>query len=553
MKSLHLITSLLVTLASADGAAAQSAADRAIAVSRAAATPEDIYGPLFRAVQLAHVFPDNKAFADLIPRDRPEVILAAFRSENPQGRLALAAFVGRHFREQDVGTSSRLSLREHIKALWPVLARPPLAVVPGSSALELPNAFVVAGGRFREMYYWDSYFTMLGLKADGEQPLIESMLANFSSMVERFGHVPNGTRSYYLSRSQPPFLALMMDLSDTQDPVLQRRRLNALKTEHAYWMAGATCMDATGSCQHVVRMPDGALLNRYWDARDTPRDESYALDVATAESVRSRPTASVYRDLRAGAESGWDFSSRWFKDGKAIATIHTIDIVPVDLNSLLWNLETSIARRCREAGDPACAADFVERANARKAAMAKYLWSRRENRFADWDRSSSRPTASISAAILYPLFVGLATQEQGDLTAKLAKARLLAPGGLRTTIVHTGEQWDEPNGWAPLLWIGVQGLDRYGQSQLANELANRWLRTVSTFYACTGRMVEKYDVERGQAGGGGEYPVQDGFGWTNGVTRALLDRPALAPAITAAAAQPPQAACDPTSNSVRTP
>ncbi|MBB5712724.1 alpha,alpha-trehalase [Sphingomonas xinjiangensis] len=515
-------------------------------MSRAAATPEDVFGPLFRAVQVAHVFPDNKAFTDLIPRDRPEVILVAFRSEQPRGRAALAAFVARHFREPDAGTPAQLSLREHIKALWPVLSKPPMAVVPGSSALELPNAFVVAGGRFREMYYWDSYFTMLGLKADGEQPLIESMLANFVSLVERFGHVPNGTRSYYLSRSQPPFLALMMDLSDTRDPALQRRRLAALKTEHAYWMAGATCIDATGSCQHVVRMPDGALLNRYWDARETPRDESYALDLATAEKAGSRPKEAVYRDLRAGAESGWDFSSRWLKDGKSVETIHTTDIVPVDLNSLLWNLETAIARRCRAAGDLACAADFDRQANTRKAAMAKYLWSAIERRFADWDRSSGKATPSISAAILYPLFVGLATPEQAALTAKLTKAKLVAPGGLRTTTVRTGEQWDEPNGWAPLLWIGVRGLDRYEQSRLADDLANRWLKTVSSFYACTGRMVEKYDIERGVAGGGGEYPVQDGFGWTNGVTRALLDRPAPDRSIADPAAQRPQTACNPT-------
>jgi hypothetical protein len=118
------------------------------------------------------------------------------------------------------------------------------------------------------------------------------------------------------------------------------------------------------------------------------------------------------------------------------------------------------------------------------------------------------------------------------VTATLTKRSLLAPGGLRTTTVHTSQQWDEPNGWAPLLWIGVSGLDRTGHPALADDLARRWVRTVSTFYACTGRMVEKYDVDSGKAGGGGEYPVQDGFGWTNGVTRSLLDRPGMASAIT---------------------
>ena len=510
-----------------------SPSTRAIDVSRNAGTPADVYGPLYEAVQRAKVFPDNKTFVDLIPRDSPEAIMTAFRSEHPRNRDALAAFVSKHFRTREDAPGSKLTMREHIKSLWAVLAKPPTAVVPGSSSLQLPYAFVVAGGRFGEMYYWDSYFTMLGLKADGEKPLIDSMLGNFVSLVERYGHVPNGTRSYYLTRSQPPFLSLMMDLSDTRDPVLDAQRLRALKTEYAYWMAGADCLGKNASCQHVVKMPDGSLLNRYWDARDSTRDESFTLDVDTAREGAPRPAAEIYRDLRAGAESGWDFSSRWMRDGKQLSTIHTTEIVPIDLNSLLWNLERSIARRCTTIRDAACAAAFERRAEARRSAIGKYLWDGREKRFGDWDISTGRLTPSISAAVLYPLFVGLATADQANETARLTETKLLAPGGLRTTTVGTGEQWDEPNGWAPLLWIAVQGLDRYDHRTLADQLARRWVRTVSGFYDCTGRMVEKYDIESGQAGSGGEYPVQDGFGWTNGVTRALLDRPGIETSIVA--------------------
>lgn len=538
MKRMRLLALSFAAIALAAHAPSGASAQRTAETSRAASTPEDLYGPLYRAVQLARVFPDSKTFADMIPREPPDAIMAAYRSEKPQDRDALAAFVARHFRKAGEESQRKLSMREHIKALWPVLAKPPMAVTTGSSAIQLPFAYVVAGGRYQEMYYWDSYFTMLGLKADGEQPLIESMLANFVALIERYGHVPNGTRTYYLSRSQPPFLALMMDLSDAHDPATDRRRLEALKAEHGFWMAGAACIDAGGACQHVVKMPDGSLLNRYWDARDTPRDESYAEDVATARQAAPRAAGTVNRDLRAGAESGWDYGSRWLRDGRTLATIHTTDIVPVDLNSLLWNLEKSIARRCSAAGDTRCAQDFEAQADARKAAMTRYLWSAKERRFVDWDRSTNRPTPSISAAMLYPLFVGLATTEQAEATARLAEAKLLAPGGLRTTTVRTGQQWDEPNGWAPLLWIGVKGLDRYGKTMLADSFARRWTRTVSTFYACTGRMVEKYDVDSGQAGGGGEYPVQDGFGWTNGVTRALLDRPGIGASLVTACPSP---------------
>jgi alpha,alpha-trehalase len=518
---------LLLTLAGASPAAALApdrAADRATAASAAAGTPEDLYGPLYQAVELARVFPDSKTFADIVPRDPPAAIMAAYRAEQPQSREALFAFVARHFIVPDTGTTKQPGLRDRIHALWPVLARAPMAVTPGSSALQLRSAYIVPGGRYQEIYYWDTYFTMLGLKADGQQPLVEATVDNFVSLIERYGHIPNGTRTYYLSRSQPPFLSLMLDLSDDHDPAVLRRRLAALRAEHAYWMAGATCLGGADACQHVVKMPDGSLLNRYWDARDTPRDESYTEDRATAAAAAPRPAAEVNRDLRAGAETGWDYGSRWLRDGKTLTTIHTTDIVPVDLNSLLWGMEKAIARRCTELGDTACAGSFEDQAKARQAAIAKYLWSTRETRFADWDRSTRAPTPVISAALLSPLFVGVATPEQAKATARLTEAKLVAPGGLRTTLTRTGQQWDAPNGWAPLQWIAIAGLDRYGETTLARSIAGRWVSTVDRFYRQTGRIVEKYDVEEQVAGGGGEYAVQDGFGWTNGVTSALMDR-----------------------------
>jgi alpha,alpha-trehalase len=243
---------------------------------------------------------------------------------------------------------------EHIRALWPILAKPPMAATPGSSLLQLPYAYVVAGGRYQEMYYWDSYFTMLGLKEDGEQPLIDPMLANFVQLIDRYGHIPNGTRSYYLS--------LAAALSGTDDGSFGEQGPGSGPPAPCRAEGGICLLDGRGglsgqgsACQHVIRMSDGSLLNRYWDARDTPRDESYAEDVATSAQAAPRAAAQTNRDLRAGAESGWDYSSRWLRDGRTLATIHTTDIVPVDLNSLMWNLEISIARRCAALGDTACA------------------------------------------------------------------------------------------------------------------------------------------------------------------------------------------------------
>ncbi|MHA6770281.1 alpha,alpha-trehalase TreF [Sphingobium ummariense] len=479
-------------------------------------SPQHMYGPLFEAVQGERVFPDGKTFVDAVAKAPPADILRAYAVERPSGREALRAFVARWFTLPDAAPA--LPLRAHIAALWPQLTRPALEAEPGSSALSLPAPYVVPGGRFREIYYWDSYFTMLGLKADGRQDLIDSMLADFESLVARYGFVPNGTRSYYLGRSQPPFLALMVDLGTPA-----AGHLAALRAEHDFWMRGADGVLRNGAAARVVRMPDGALLNRYWDDREGPRDESWAEDVATARES-NRPASDIYRHLRAGAESGWDFSSRWLADPQRLATIRTTDIVPVDLNSLLWALERRIAGGCAAVGDAACATRFEGLAKARARAIDRWLWLPKERRYADWDRQTREPTTVLSAATLYPLFVGLAGKAQADAVAGLTRVRLLAAGGLRTTLLATGQQWDQPNGWAPLQWIAVEGLARTGHDALAKEVARRWIATVDAAYRETGKMLEKYDVEERRPGGGGEYPLQDGFGWTNGVTRALIAR-----------------------------
>lgn len=487
-------------------------------------SPAELYGDLFRRVQIEHVFDDGKTFVDARPRRAPAEIMADYARRQPRDRAALRTFVLANFTVPGVNDRQATDLREHIRTLWPTLVRQPVVARPGSSALPLPAPFVVPGGRFREMYYWDSYFTMLGLAKDGQQPLVESMLADFVSVIERHGRIPNGMRTYYLSRSQPPFFALMLDLSEAKGPSLTAQRLTALRREHAFWMKGAACITTDGACERVVRMPDGSLLNRYWDDKDTPRDESWAEDVATAAADRSRPAAVVQRHLRAGAESGWDFSARWLRDPAVLASVRTADIVPIDLNSLMLAMEQRIAARCRAARDKGCATEFAAQAQRRKAAIDRYLWVPGEDRYADWDRIAGRPTPVVSAATLYPLFVGAASLEQARATAATVRRKLLAPGGLRTTPHRTGQQWDSPNGWAPLQWVAIDGLTRYGEKELAREIARRWIGTVASAYAETGKMLEKYDVEEHRPGGGGEYPLQDGFGWTNGVVSAILER-----------------------------
>jgi alpha,alpha-trehalase len=495
------------------------------AAERVPQAPAAIFGKLYADVELAGIFPDSKTFADAVPRRPPAQILADYRPGLSKDDLR--AFVARNFDlpaqvEPAPPTAARLPLAAHIAALWPVLARPPLAARPYSSQLSLNYPYVVPGGRFREVYYWDSYFTALGLMDDGRQDLARGLVNNFADLTRRYGHVPNGARTYYLSRSQPPVFFLMTGLLSSRDPAAgYARYLPALRQEYRYWMQGEDHVRAGHAIRNVVRLKDGSLLNRYWDASNTPRDESYREDVALAASS-GRPAPALYLDIRAAAESGWDFSSRWLADGRSLASLETTAIVPVDLNSLLFGMERAIAEGCGRAREFTCRREFTARAERRRRAIDRYLWDNAHGEYLDFDWGTDHSLDRPSAAMLFPLFVGAASDQQAGQVAREVRSQLLGQGGLRTTTVRTGQQWDAPNGWAPLQWIAVEGLRRYGHAGLAREIAIRWIATVSRTYRETGKLLEKYDVDEIRPGGGGEYPLQDGFGWTNGVTRALL-------------------------------
>ncbi|HET9107432.1 MAG TPA: alpha,alpha-trehalase TreF [Steroidobacteraceae bacterium] len=491
-------------------------------------TPSQLYGSLFVRVQMAALRPGNDNFVDDIPKAPPPVIMRRYRRADPRTRAALLAFLEHNFtfpaRVRTPPVPADRTVSAHIARLWPLLTRQPLVPPAYSSLLYVPKPYIVPGGAFQEFYYWDSYFSMLGLIPDGHMDLARDLVDDFSYLIETYGHIPNGARTFYLSRSQPPVYYLMVGLMDRRDPAKAwASHLRDLEREYAYWMKGAKGLRPGQARRNVVAMPDGAILNRYWDARDVPRDEGYRNDVLTARAS-GRPPAQVYRDIRAAAESGWDFSSRWLGDRRHMASIRTTAIVPVDLNSLLYGLEEAIARGCRQERNVACERTFDARARRRRQAMDHYLWDGRAGWFEDYDWREAKRRGELTAATLYPLFVGLATPRQARHVTVALRAHLLKRGGIVTTTIDTGQQWDAPNGWAPLQWIAVRGLARYGNAALAHEIARRWLATVRRVYLRTGEMYEKYDVEHDLPGGGGEYPVQDGFGWTNGVTRALLQR-----------------------------
>ena len=536
-----LLSALLAAGCGAGSAGSVAAAgDRAVAprpasVARAATEryrPARDLGPLFHDVQLAALYPDSKTFADARPLVPPAEIAARYAAERGGAGFDLRAFVERHFEiprayGEGFRSDSSRTMEEHIRALWPVLIRASDTVHAHSSLIPLPNAYVVPGGRFREVYYWDSYFTMLGLVESGRTDLVRNMLDNFAHLVATVGHIPNGNRTYYLGRSQPPYFAAMVGLyARATDTTQALRWLEALEAEHAFWMDGATRVVPGEAHRRVVRLRDGSVLNRYWDDIPEPRPESYRQDFELGQTLPEARRESFYRNIRASAESGWDFSSRWMRDPSDLRTLETTDLAPVDLNSLLYHAERTIAalRSFRgRPGDAGVAARFSAAAEERRRALLAAAYDPAEGYFFDvrW-RSGERVTDRPTLAAAAPLYFGLATPEQGRAVATRLERDFLRPGGFVTTLIASGQQWDAPNGWPPLEWLAMEGARRYGRADVADAARQRWLALNRRTYRATGKMTEKYDVtDPNRPAGGGEYPNQDGFGWSNGVALAL--------------------------------
>lgn len=481
-------------------------------------------GELFEEVQLKNILGDGKTFPDCIPKRSLEEINVEYHSVKSSPDFDLKNFVLSNFflpKEYSTKYETEISkkVQDHIHELWAVLTRTPEQ--ENSSLIALPNPYVVPGGRFREIYYWDSYFTMLGLRVSGRFDLIGNMIDNFAYLIEKFGYIPNGNRSYFLGRSQPPFFSLMVKLlSENNGTDILSKYLPSLQKEYDFWMTGADKLNS-GHALRVVRMPDGSILNRYWDENDTPRPESFKEDLELARLGKQK-SHDLFRNLRAAAESGWDFSSRWFKDVNLFETIHTTEIIPIDLNCLLFHMEKVLSQAYEVTDGKKSAAYYSATADQRAASVRKYCWRDRQRFFFDFDFVEQKQKECMTLAGCFPLFFKIATPEQANFVSQWLEEEFLKPGGFVTTLNNTGQQWDAPNGWAPLQWIAYQGLLNYKLDRLAEQLRQRWMNINNRVYQQTGKLTEKYNVIQADGeGGGGEYPNQDGFGWTNGVFLAM--------------------------------
>lgn len=495
-------------------------------------SPDQLFGSLFRDVQLGHVFADSKTFVDCTPKLAPADLVNRYESEKNRPGFDLKAFVSEYFIVPDKVAEEYVSDKtiptaEHINRLWDRLTRQADLAVEGSSRVPLPHPYVVPGGRFREIFYWDSYFTMLGLRQSGRTDLIRSMIDNFAYLIDQFGFIPNGNRTYFLSRSQPPYFSLMVSLLAEIDGETKLKKYQPqLQREYDFWMDGQPQVNRDQPIHKRVVNVGEHLLNRYWDDTPTPRPEAYRQEieltpVAEAEGVAP---AELYNHIRAACESGWDFSSRWFADGQTLASIRAATIVPVDLNCLLYWLETTLQNAVISGDSLSLAHDTYDPLiTKRQNAIQQLFWNDKTGFFHDYDTIAQQQTDALTLAGAFPLFFNLATPQQAARVHDRLKADFLQAGGWVTTLNQTGQQWDWPNGWAPLQWIVYRALMNYGFTDTAREGRDRWLKLNDKVFQATGKMMEKYNVvDAALVTGGGEYPNQDGFGWTNGVYLRLL-------------------------------
>lgn len=479
-------------------------------------------GTLFEDVQKKEIFDDQKTFVDAVPKKNPEAILVEYLLKKKLPGFNLLSFLEEQFyipAYEEPVPMSQMSLEKCIQHAWSYLERHDGSPEKHSTRITLPHPYMVPGGRFRELYYWDSFFTALGLVKNNDYFMLLDMINNYSYLIDTFGFIPNGTRQYFLTRSQPPVFVLYIDLlkkikgSDAIIPYIHK-----LEKEYEYWMNGKDHVSVGDSFEHIVKLNKDTILNRYYDMEVIPRPESYLHDYVIGSQLEEKKAQKLYKDIRAGAESGWDFSSRWFRNGTTMDTIATTDMLPVDLNCLIYLIERNLSVWFKELENEEKVRFYGNLAEKRANHIQNYFWSEENGFYFDYYWTDEKRSEAWTLAGIFPLFVKIASQEQAKRVADHIKDQFLETGGVLTTLNHTKEQWDKPNGWAPLQWITVQALKNYGFTELADTISTRFTTCVFNSFKESGALFEKYNMmETDTQAIGGEYRNQIGFGWTNGV------------------------------------
>eukprot|EP00045_Choanoeca_perplexa_P013060 m.145870 g.145870 ORF g.145870 m.145870 type:complete len:662 (-) comp16225_c0_seq2:1120-3105(-) len=535
------------------------------------------HGDLLDAVQSRGLFDDDKTFVDMPLKTDAASVMSAFKDLGQDYTTdALADFVDQHFAAagsdllsvtpvdwhrtlpfaKDIKNKTMAHFASSVHNIWPKLSRkssPAVQENPGRHSLfALPHPFIMPGGRFREQYYWDTYFVLRGLVFCDMFETARNTVENFAHVIHQLGFVPNGMRVYYATRSQPPLLSAMVRLlhNVSKDDALLKELAPALAIERDYWTLPPCPINHTKTlsrlnitlkphtkCRNAsksitITTPDSDVtFARYFADTDLPRPESYGVDVKLADDRHfvDKRRRQLFRDLATGAETGWDFSSRWLSSSDDLASIRASSIVPVDLNAILVDYDRNLAFIADKLGWTN-GSDYRSAAEARAKAMMKTMYNSTTGRWNDLLLPDGQQiTDRYSAAAYVPLWANI-TQDKTVLNQVLASLQastgLLKVGGVVTTQLKTTQQWDSPAAWAPLQLLLADGLahmDNTTAKDVRHSIMCRFLNSMALGYNNTGYMFEKYDAfQPGQSGSGGEYTPQLGFGWTNGVMLTMM-------------------------------
>jgi alpha,alpha-trehalase len=402
-----------------------------------------------------------------------------------------------------------------------------------TSHLPMVHPFIVPGGRFIEMYYWDTFWTIEGLLVCDMYKTVRMMLENFINFINTYGFIPNGSRVYYLNRSQPPYFSQMVlayyeysiaaNISQVEKNEIKGFVLNtalpAIEKEYNYWMS-----------QKIVKIFKNGkeyTMNLFKVNTDSPRPESYYEDFETASHFRNQSEkARVYSDLASAAESGYDFSTRWFKDPLKLETIQTTNIIPVDLNSLMYKMELILSQFYSLKGDTAKQNHFNMLSIERAEAINQILWSSEKSYWADFLIAENRINDDEFYSFgLSPLWFDINPPNSNiiDVINTNMQYYTKYDGGIPVSFINSSQQWDFPNVWAPNQQSIILMLLKYDK-HLSLKIARNFFNSVFEGWKKHNVFYEKYDATMpGERGSGGEYTVQSGFGWTNGVTLQLLN------------------------------
>jgi alpha,alpha-trehalase len=430
--------------------------------------------------------------------------------------------------------------------------------------LYLENKYVVPGGRFNEMYGWDSYFIVRGLLRAGRVELARGMVDNFFFEIEHYGAMLNANRTYYLTRSQPPFLSSMfvdvyqaMEKEGHVESTWLPRAYKDLEKDYEMWthdphLAGETGLsryydfgegppaeavqDETGFYRKVAgyfffhpAQADDYILESRPGAMQSVAGAPYSLQVCDAANTMARPecdkvrefklSSDYYKGDRSMRESGFDVSFRFGPFGAA-----THHYAPACLNSLLYKTEKDLEQISRWMGHAADAEKWSKRAAARKELISRYLWDAKSGLFFDHNLQTNQRSSYLYASTFYPLWAGLATPEQAKAIVRNLKG-FEQPGGLPMSIQETGAQWDLPYGWGNIEMVAIEGLRRYGFTADADRISYEFLSMVAENFRRDGNIREKYNVVTRSSEAHVEMGYQMnvvGFGWTNAAFLELL-------------------------------